>query len=82
MNKIFTTLLCLSLFYVSYAEDGYRLWLRYDKIEDAKLLAQYRRLITGIQSNNASATSDVAKKELLCGLTGIVGYKNSGSKIN
>lgn len=75
MNKIFITLLCLILFCVSYSEDGYRLWLRYDKIEDAKLLAHYQQQITGIQFNNTSATSDVAKKELLQGLQGLLGKK-------
>jgi alpha-glucuronidase len=75
MNKIFITLLCLTLFSVSYSEDGYRLWLRYDKIEDVKLLAQYQQQVTGIQFNNTSAISDAAKKELLQGLQGLLGKK-------
>jgi alpha-glucuronidase len=72
MNKIFTTLLCLILFCVSYSEDGYRLWLRYDKIKDAKLLARYQQQVTGVQFNNTSTILAAAKEELLQGLQGLL----------
>jgi len=48
-----------------YAEDGYRLWLRYDKIDDAVLLQQYRNSITGIQCSASSPTLSVARQELV-----------------
>ena len=72
MKKILLiTVFFLQVFYL-YAENGYRLWLRYDKTDDAKLLSQYQKEITGIQFNNTSATLDVAKKELLQGLQGLL----------
>ncbi len=74
MNKIFTTLFCLLLVYSSFAEDGYRLWLRYDKTDDAKLLAQYQRTITAIQFNDHNCRAlQAAKAELLTGLQGLLG---------
>ena len=30
------------------AEDGYRLWLRYDRIDDPALLTQYRSSVTAM----------------------------------
>ena len=78
MNKIFITILCLIIVRVSYAENGYRLWLRYDKIDDAKLLTRYQKEITGIQFNNIDATLHVAKEELLKGLQGLLDKKIFG----
>lgn len=57
------------------AEDGYRLWLRYDKIDDAALLQQYRSQIGSIYFENSSSTLNVAKKELLTGLQGLLDKK-------
>jgi alpha-glucuronidase len=45
-----------------YAEDGYRLWLGYDKIDDPVLLQQYRNSITGIQFSASSPTLSVASR--------------------
>jgi alpha-glucuronidase len=57
------------------AEDGYRLWLRYNLIDDAALLQQYRQQITGIAYNTGIATLQAAGKELLTGLNGLLGRK-------
>jgi Alpha-glucuronidase len=46
-------------FFWSKAEDGYNLWLRYQKIDRPELLQEYRRLITGIM-----APDNTAGKEL------------------
>ncbi len=67
-----------------FAEDGYRLWLRYDKIDNAALLQQYRNQISSVLFENSSPTLNVAKKELLTGLQGlldkkIVEAKNGGN---
>lgn len=60
----------------SFAEDGYRLWLRYDKIDDPVLLQQYQNQIHSVYFENPSSpTLDVAKKELLNGLQGLLGKK-------
>ena len=38
------------------AEDGYRLWLRYDKINDAALLQRYRNEISSLVFTGSSPT--------------------------
>lgn len=54
-------------------EDGYRLWLRYDKVDNAVSLQQYRAAITGIciDKNALPAAAD----ELRMGLEGLFGKK-------
>jgi alpha-glucuronidase len=57
------------------AEDGYRLWLRYDRITDGRLLEEYRGLIPSYRFETAgSAILQVARQELTTGLTGLLGY--------
>jgi alpha-glucuronidase len=53
------------------AEDGYRLWLRYDKIEDPARLQQYRQIVSGIYFTGTS----VAKTELVQGLEGLLAQR-------
>ena len=53
------------------AEDGYRLWLRYDKIEDPARLQQYRQIVSGIYFKGTS----VAKTELVQGLEGLLAQR-------
>jgi alpha-glucuronidase len=48
------------LYLTAKAEDGYRLWLRYDTIEDPQRLQQYRKMVSGIYFNGTS----VAKLEM------------------
>lgn len=57
------------------AEDGYRLWLRYDKIDNATLLSAYRQQVTGLYFPEAGATLQVAKRELSAGLQGLLDKK-------
>src|SRR5215470_14734777 len=57
------------------AEDGYRLWLRYDKIDDPVLLQRYRSSINSIYFQDSSPTLDAAKKEFLIGLQGLLDKK-------
>ena len=54
------------------AEDGYRLWLRYDKIKNPVMLAQYRNLINSIVVTGTSQTINIARQELLNGLKGLL----------
>src|SRR5436190_11046295 len=65
-------LLCSSILF---GEDGYRLWLRYDLIDNNSLLQQYRSRIAAIQFMANSPTLSVAKQELLTGLKGLLGKK-------
>jgi len=75
MKKAFITLICIFLFAGLHAENGYRLWLRYDKIDDVKLLAAYQHSINGINFPGGNSTLEVAKKELLKGLEGLLDKK-------
>ncbi len=56
-----------------YAEDGYRLWLRYEKITDARVLSSYKNSLRSVAVVGNSATINVAKEELLKATTGLTG---------
>ncbi|HET7118574.1 MAG TPA: alpha-glucuronidase family glycosyl hydrolase [Hanamia sp.] len=75
MKKVFFTLVCIFLFAGLHAENGYRLWLRYDKIDDAKLLSTYQHSINAVNFSGNNPTLQVAKKELLKGLEGLLDKK-------
>jgi len=45
-------------------EDGYRLWLRYQKINDDIRLLQYRKMIDGVTILENEQTFDIIKYEL------------------
>ena len=53
------------------AEDGYRLWLRYDPIQNPKVLQQYRQTIRNICLPSNSPTLTAAREELARGLAGL-----------
>ena len=77
MSKIHL-LVTLLLFYLlphvsANAEDGYRLWLRYDSITDAPIRDAYRQAITGWRVVGQSPTLQVAQSELQRGLKGLLG---------
>ncbi len=61
------------LSFCSQAEDGYRLWLRYEKIDDAALLQQYRTAISSFYVEGSSPTLAIVKSELQLGLNGLLG---------
>ncbi|MBG9378311.1 alpha-glucuronidase [Panacibacter sp. DH6] len=69
--------LLVTLFYavLLQAEDGYRLWLRYDSITDAALLKHYRQNITAIHFDATSQVLNAAAAELLQGLQGLMGQE-------
>jgi len=55
------------------AEDGYRLWLRYDLLTDQQLLNTYRTQIKGWQLKGESASLQASRQELSLGLNGLLG---------
>ncbi|HEU4722473.1 MAG TPA: alpha-glucuronidase family glycosyl hydrolase [Gemmatimonadaceae bacterium] len=55
------------------AEDGYDLWLRYQRVSDAARLAEYRAAATQLVVGGDSPTMNVARDELVTALTGLVG---------
>lgn len=72
MQRFFLTIAMIAAAFGLHAENGYRLWLRYDKIDNAKLLTEYQQQVTGIQINNTSATLQAAQQELIKGLQGLL----------
>lgn len=86
MNKLkFLTAILLTLTLIvnyTFADDGYRLWLKYDKISDAQLLEQYRSQIKNIIFEGNSEILNAAKEELTNGLSGLLDEKiNNTDKI-
>ncbi len=56
-------------------EDGYRLWLRYERVDNEDRRSQYRAQITALVVSGASPTLAAAGEELERGLTGLLGEK-------
>ncbi len=55
------------------AEDGYRLWLRYDRLPEQSINA-YQPRLASIVVPNGSATLDAIRRELLDGFSGLLGH--------
>lgn len=75
MKRIPCTLLFLFILNTLLAEDGYRLWLRYNKVEDAPLLQRYQAALTTVSLAGQGAVLDNARDELLTGLQGLLDKK-------
>jgi len=78
VRSVFRTLLVTGVLLTSLrlpAEDGYRLWLRYDRIDDPALLAQYRNAVACIVFPTPSPTLLVARNELLDDLGSLLSKK-------
>jgi alpha-glucuronidase len=65
-------LVALCLFYNIKAENGYELWMRYNPIENAALLASYKQQLTQIHIGGNSPTLQVVKDELTVALQGML----------
>ncbi|AOW20569.1 alpha-glucuronidase family glycosyl hydrolase [Urechidicola croceus] len=67
-------LICMLVFAAeANANDGYDLWLQYNYIQNTDLQSEYNTLINGIQPIGDSETIKVAEKELLLGLSKMLG---------
>jgi alpha-glucuronidase len=75
MKRVLSLTILLITVCYSFAEDGYRLWLRYDLVDNATLLQQYRNYINAIVINGSSPTLTAAKNELFTGLQGLLDKK-------
>jgi alpha-glucuronidase len=79
MNRLKSLIPCLlaSALFLSLpplrADDGYRLWLRFDLIPDAALRRSYAASLSEIVSPASSPTLDAARDELEAGLRGLLG---------
>jgi len=56
-----------------FAQEDYKLWMRYDKVDDSTLLSEYQSHIQGIVALGNSETIQVSSKELSEGLSGLLG---------
>ncbi|HMU46695.1 MAG TPA: alpha-glucuronidase family glycosyl hydrolase [Chitinophagaceae bacterium] len=77
-SKIIQFFLVASIFccpLISKAENGYDLWLRYNKIDDNTLLNNYRNTLNSIKLNANSPTLKAAKEELEKGFEGLLQKK-------
>jgi alpha-glucuronidase len=66
-------LLLLATSFPAVAEDGYRLWLRYDPIQDAGSLKNYRQTVKEIVLEGGTPITEAAGQELSRGLGGLLG---------
>jgi len=75
IHLLSSILLFLLLANCTKAEDGYRLWLRYDKLTNAQLLEKYKTSFSSIVATGNSETITVLKEELTKGLSGLLGQQ-------
>jgi alpha-glucuronidase len=61
-------------------EDGYRLWLRYEKVEEPRLLTRYRRALQTVMVEGRTDTERVILNELTQGLSGLLDAKFPSGK--
>ncbi|WP_235594786.1 alpha-glucuronidase family glycosyl hydrolase [Paraglaciecola hydrolytica] len=54
-------------------EDGYRLWLKYDELDNTKLKKAYIKQLSGVYLDASSATGKVIKQELELALPALLG---------
>lgn len=76
MRKLLITMSFLISFCsvpAAFAEDGYEMWLRYHQVADAELLKKYQRQIQHLVMPGESDTLAAARKELLTGISGLLG---------
>lgn len=59
----------------SFADDGSRLWLKYDLLKDAQQRANYAKLVSFIAVNNDSPIMTTAANELQMGFEGLLGKR-------
>ena len=71
ITKLCSVLLLLSV--ILHADDGYRLWLKYDLVSSPQLLENYRASINSVVIKGQSETIEAAEQELNNGLSGLLG---------
>lgn len=80
MKKIILIALSVFVFHLTYAENGYELWLRYKRIEDSGLYHQYRENNRQVIFDAGSDRLQAAKDELRQGLKGLLSLELNESK--
>ena len=62
------------------ADDGYKLWQRYEQVQDQAKLQAYRQAINELIVQGNSPTLTVAQQELQTALSGLLGQTVSSSQ--
>lgn len=70
-------ILLLSITQLAHADDGYRLWLKFDLVANIQQRNSYAQKCQFIYSDNQDAITKTAQKELQAGLSGLLGKKIS-----
>ena len=84
MLKITTILFFSMLFFKANADDGYRLWLKYDLLKNTSQRSEYKRFTNFIDNQfGESVIVNTAQKELKNGLAGMldIALQNSSKKV-
>ena len=82
MKKTFLSIIFSVLTILAIADDGSRLWLKYDLITDQKQKPSYTKFSKFIAGNTQNPTLQKAAEELQSGFAGLLGTKTTISKIN
>jgi len=78
MKKIYrlSLLITLSLLFINhgnlFANDGYKMWLNYEKVSDSQKLQEYRSLLSNIKLSGDSETTAITRNELNKALAAIL----------
>lgn len=75
VTKFFLTFLLLFQTFSLRADDGYRLWLKYDVLKNETLKKQYISQLTAVQAATENPTLKVAVEELQLATQGLLGKK-------
>ena len=77
--RLFVAVACMGLLSSAHAEDGYRLWLRYEPINDENLRRSYhdaaRNISLSLPETSDSSTLAAAREELTYGIGGPLGLQ-------
>jgi len=73
IRKKFLALVFISFSFSSFAESGYELWMRYNRVESATVDSSYRKSVKNLIINAENPTMNVAAKELNRAFTGLLG---------
>jgi len=75
MKKIICLIAFQFIILLAMADNGYRLWLKYDAITNKEWLGKYRTAIQQIMVTGTSETALAVKEELAIGTTGLLNRK-------
>jgi alpha-glucuronidase len=80
-NALFVLCLTALVCSTAMAEDGYKLWMSYKKLDDAAMLKEYQQAFSSIVVQGESETLNIVREETKKGLDGLLGDDLPVSKI-